>query len=159
MLKSFEPRENVRLYLCQYNLWSSWALLWGWGYSGAAWRVPLGVRHLEPLGPCQQLPVAMVIGECSHWGLAGSARRFRGQICGVPRASSSPELMGGRSMGCVISFPTDPTDTFLDSFIHSVHSIQYSRLVVVTTIGEIVHVILWEGLMHWVYLRFCALKK
>lgn len=27
MLKAFEPRENVCLYLCLYNLWSSWALL------------------------------------------------------------------------------------------------------------------------------------
>lgn len=127
MLKSFEPRENVCLYLCEYNLWSSWAVLWGWGCSGAAWRVPLGVRRLESLGPCQQRPVAMVIGECSHWGLAGSAGRFRGQIYGVPRAASSPELVGGRTMGSVISFPSDVTDTLLDSVVHCIHSVQHSR--------------------------------
>lgn len=28
-----------------------------------------------------------------------------------------------------------------------------------TAIGETLHVILWEGLVHWVYLRFLALKK
>lgn len=80
------------------------------------------MRHLEPLGPCQPLPVAMVIGGFSHWGLAGSAGRFRGQIYGVPRTASSPELRGGRSVGCIVSFPADPTDTFLDSFSHSIHS-------------------------------------
>lgn len=83
------------------------------------------MRLLEPLGPCQQLPVAMVIEECSQWDLAASARRFRGQIYGVPRAVSSPDL-GGGSTGYIISFPNIPTDTFLNSFVHSFPSVQHS---------------------------------
>lgn len=88
------------------------------------------MRLLEPLGHCQQLPVAMVIEDCSHWDLAGSARRFRGRIYRVPRAASSPEL-GGGSVGYIISFPDILTDKsveeILDSFVHFVHSVQSSR--------------------------------
>lgn len=45
---------------------------------------------------------------------------------GFPRAASSPEL-GGGSMGYIISFSNILTDTFLDPFFHSVHSVQHSR--------------------------------
>lgn len=48
MLKAFETGENVRLYLCLYNLWSSWALSQGRGCSGTARRVTPGVRHWSP---------------------------------------------------------------------------------------------------------------